>query len=323
MITRRGFLSAFGLSLLAPGEILAQAQQRKRFPFSFLFNSAETVPAAFHPDPKSWDDSTITAAWIGHATVLINFFGTKIITDPVFSERIGLNLFGIGTIGPKRLVLPALRIDELPPLDLILISHAHFDHLDLPTLRRLGRHVPIVTASHTADILDGLGNKNVFELDWGEKLTLGDVEIEGLRVNHFGWRYPWEKDRSRGEKDGRSFNGYLVSRKGRHIVFGGDTAYQEHFRDLARRNITPDLAILPIGAYDPWIFVHANPEQAVGMANQMNAKTILPVHWHTFVLSNEPVDEPIERLRQAVSQHSPSLALDAIGKTWKQSTREL
>jgi L-ascorbate metabolism protein UlaG (beta-lactamase superfamily) len=312
-------MTTVGLGLLAPGQVLAQARKRKWFPFSFLFNSTETQPAPFHPDPKSWDDSTVTAAWIGHATVLINFFGTKIITDPVFSSRVGLNFARLGTFGPKRLVEPALKIEELPPLDLILLSHAHFDHLDLPTLRRMGRHIPIVLAKNTADILDGLGNNQLYELDWGEKITMGDVTIEGLRVNHFGWRYPWEQDRSRGNQDGRSFNGYLLSKNGRHIVFGGDTAYQEYFKPLANRKIVPDLAILPIGAYDPWIFVHANPEQAVAMANHMGAKSILPVHWHTFTLSNEPVGEPMERLKQALSQHSPQLALDAIGKTWKQS----
>ena len=309
-------MAKLGLGLLAPGQVVAQARQQKRFPFSFLFNTTETVPAPFRPDPKSWDDSAITAAWIGHATVLINFFGTMIITDPVFSARIGINLFRIGTLGPKRLVQPALRLEELPPVDLILLSHAHFDHLDVPTLRRFGKNIPIVMAKHTADIVDDLGRKNVQELDWGEKIIVGDVEIEGLRVNHFGWRYPWEQDRSRGNHEGRSFNGYLISKRGRHVVFGGDTAYQEYFGELGKRNIVIDLAILPIGAYDPWIFVHANPEQAVAMGRQMGAKSILPVHWHTFTLSNEPADEPIQRLKKAIAEHSPALALEAIGQTW-------
>jgi L-ascorbate metabolism protein UlaG (beta-lactamase superfamily) len=309
-------MAMLGLGLLVPGEVLAQARKRKWFPFSFLFSDQETVPASFRPDPKSWDDSTITAAWLGHATVLINFFGTWIITDPVFSDRVGPSFMRLGTIGPRRLVAPALKFDELPPIDLILLSHAHFDHLDLPTLRRFGKDIPIVMAKNTADILKDYGHKSVRELDWGEKLTVGGLELEGLRVNHFGWRYPWETDRSKGNHDGRSFNGYLISKNGRHIVFGGDTAYQEYFKDLGNRNLAIDLAILPIGAYDPWIFVHANPEQAVAMANHMNAKTILPVHWHTFTLSNEPIEEPIERLKKAIAQHSPAVALDAIGKTW-------
>jgi len=317
MISRRSFLSAVGLGLLAPGAVLAQTQERKKFAFSFLFHGGETLQPQFHPDPKSWDDSTITAAWIGHATVLINFYGTKILTDPVFSSRVGPSFFRLGTFGPKRLVAPALQIDELPPLDLILISHAHFDHLDIPSLRRLGKNTPIITAKNTGDIFDVLGQKSVRELDWGETISQGDLEIEGLRVNHFGWRFPWEKDRSKGEQNGRSFNGYRISKNGHHIVFGGDTAYHERFRDLGERKLSIDLAILPIGAYDPWIYVHANPEQAVAMANHMGAKTILPVHWHTFSLSNEPVDEPIGRLKAAVAAHSPRLAVDTIGQTWR------
>ncbi|MBI1803365.1 MAG: MBL fold metallo-hydrolase [Ignavibacteriae bacterium] len=282
-----------------------------------LFANDVTEPAPVRPDPKQWDNSTITAAWIGHATVLINFFGTKIITDPVFSQKIGINLLGLATLGPQRLVEPALRIDELPPVDLILLSHAHMDHLDFPSLRKFNKNISVVMAKNTSDLLFGRGWKDVRELDWGETVTLKGVTIEALKVRHFGWRFPWEKDRSRGEWNGRSFNAYLLSKNGKHIVFGGDTAYQEFFTSLADRNIPIDLAILPIGAYDPWIHVHANPEQAVAMANHMKAKAILPIHWNTFTLSFEPQREPIERLKRALAQHSPTLALDDVGQTWR------
>lgn len=270
-----------------------------------------------HPTPKSWDDSTITAAWIGHATVLINFFGTRIITDPVFSERIGIKLLGAFPVGPKRLVAPALSIDELPPIDLILLSHAHMDHLDFPSLRRFNKNIPMVVAKNTKDLLVDRGWKEIHELDWGERLDVAGVRLEALRVRHFGWRFPWESDRSRGDWNGRSFNAYLITKNDKNIVFGGDTAYQEYFKTLAERNIPIDLAILPIGAYDPWIHVHANPEQTVAMANHMSARTILPIHWNTFTLSYEPQNEPIERLKKALAQHSPSLALENIGETWK------
>jgi L-ascorbate metabolism protein UlaG (beta-lactamase superfamily) len=316
MITRRKFVKGVGVGLLASGEVIAQERRGKFSPLSLLFSNVETAAAAFKPDPKSWDNSAITAAWIGHATVLINFFGTMILTDPVFSKRVGPSIIRLGTFGPKRLVDPALGIDELPPLDLILLSHAHFDHLDLPSLRRLSKNTPVVMAKNTSDLIDDMKWKSVQELDWGEKTTVGAIEVEGLRVNHFGWRYPWEKDRSRGNTAGRSYNGYLLSKNGRHIVFGGDTAYHEHFKAIGDRKINPDLAIMPIGAYDPWIFVHANPEQSAAMAGQMGAKAVLPVHWNTFTLSNEPVREPIERFKKAIGTHSPELALDEIGKTW-------
>ncbi len=317
MTTRRSFLSTVGLGVLASNTMFAQQPIRRRSLFDLIFNQPETVEPDVRPDPRTWNNSTITAAWIGHATVLINFFGTNIITDPVFSNRIGLNLLRMFTLGPRRLVAPAISIKELPRIDLILLSHAHMDHCDLPSLRQFDRSIPMVIAKNTSSVIENLSMKNVVEVDWNERITIGDLTIEGLQVKHFGWRFPWESDRSKGDWNGRSFNAYLLSKNGRNIVFGGDTAYQEYFTALGERNLPIDLAMLPIGAYDPWIRVHANPEQAVAMANQMKARAILPIHWNTFILSNEPQHEPIERLKAALAQHSPDLALDAIGKTWK------
>ena len=324
MQTRRNFITKIGIGAIAPQALFArqpdqphQPERRRRSIVDMLFGNAVTAPAQSRPDPTGWDNSTITAAWIGHATVLINFFGTTIITDPVFSRKIGIRLLGLTTVGPQRLVEPALTIDELPPIDLILLSHAHFDHMDLPSIRRLNPETPVVVAKNTRDILESRGRANIQELDWGERATAAGIEIEALRVRHFGWRYPWEHDRSRGDADGRSFNAYLLSKNGKHIVFGGDTAYQDFFTSLAARKIGVELAIMPIGAYDPWIYVHANPEEAVTMARHMNAKAILPIHWNTFTLSAEPQREPIERLKIALAGQSIQLAVDDIGQTWK------
>jgi L-ascorbate metabolism protein UlaG (beta-lactamase superfamily) len=310
-------VTTLGLGLLIPKHILAREERPSPSFFSRMMKDHAVADPPERPDPRSWDPGTITAAWIGHATVLINFFGTTILTDPVFSEKIGINILGMATLGPKRLVRPALSIEELPPLDLILLSHAHMDHLDFPSLRRLNKNTPVIMAKNTSDLIIRRGWKSVAELDWGETTAMAGVTIEAFQTRHFGWRFPWEPDRSRGAWTGRSFNAYLISKNGRHILFGGDTAYQEFFKPLAERNITIDLAMMPIGAYDPWIRVHASPEQAVEMANHMNAKAILPLHWNTFTLSNEPQREPIERLKKALEKHSPSLALDDTGKTWK------
>jgi L-ascorbate metabolism protein UlaG (beta-lactamase superfamily) len=303
--------------MIATQQVATMQQRRPRSVFDFLFSQPETVPVATRPDWKSWDNSTITVAWIGHATVLINFFGTWIITDPVFSEKAGITFLGMFTLGTKRLVEPALHIDELPPIDLILLSHAHMDHLDLPSLRKFSTSIPIIAAKNTSDVFNNFKTRIVTELDWGEKASIAGIDVEGLKVKHFGWRFPWEQDRSRGNWNGRSFNAYLISKNGKNIVFGGDTAYQEYFTSLAERNIPIELAMMPIGAYDPWIFAHANPEQAVAMANHMKAKSFMPIHWGTFTLSYEPTNEPIERLKKALAQHSPSLALEKIGETWR------
>lgn len=316
MTSRRNVLKALGVGLLAPSILFAGPIRPKRSRWELIFGNHPIAQAGARPDPKSWSNNTITAAWIGHATVLINFFGTWILTDPIFSERTGINIAGLFTVGPKRLVEPALPFEELPPIDILLLSHAHMDHMDLPTLKRMQRNIPTVLAKNTSDVISRLEWTKTTELDWGETTTIAGVTIEALRVKHFGWRFPWEDDRSRGTWTGRSFNSYLISRNNHHIVFGGDTAYHEYFKQLGSRNIPIDLAILPIGAYDPWIYAHANPEQSAAMAVHMNAKAILPVHWGTFVLSDEPTQEPIERLKTALGQHPPSLALEQIGETW-------
>jgi len=319
VITRRKFVTVLGLGAVAPRAVFADQEKQQRPDASFISRILSDHPVAqplHRPEPSTWRDDTITAAWIGHATVLINFFGTTIITDPVFSEKIGINLLRMFTLGPKRLTAPALPIGELPPIDLILLSHAHMDHLDLPSLRQFDRSIPTVMAKNTRDVIDSLYREQVTELDWGEKITIGSVTIEAFRTKHFGWRFPWESDRTKGDWNGRSFNAYLLTKNGKRILFGGDTAYQEYFKAIGERNVEVDLAIMPIGAYDPWIRVHANPEEALAMANHARARAIMPIHWNTFTLSNEPQQEPIERLKAALAAHSPTLALDDVGKTW-------
>lgn len=314
--TRRKFLAALGAGLVTPTILLPDDGKARRSRWDMIFSSYNTEPASLTPQPLTWSDNGITAAWIGHATVFLNFYGTKIITDPVFSRKIGINILGLTTIGPNRLVEPALRFEELPPIDLILLSHAHMDHLDVPSLAKFSRDIPMVLAKNTMDVIDHLGWKHAVELDWGESVDIGGLIVEGLRVKHFGWRYPWETDRSRGNWAGRSFNGYLLSKNGRHIVFGGDTAYHEHFKSLGERNLAIDLAVMPIGAYDPWIQNHCTPEEAVAMSRHMNVKQILPIHWGTFVQSDEPTFEPIERFRMALANQPKQIALESIGQTW-------
>ena len=314
MLSRRHFLSLL-VSVSAAGASL-RAQDKRKTRWDLITNDDPTRPAPYLPRPLSWDNETITACWLGHSTVLVNFFGVNIITDPVFSNRVGVNVAGLFTVGPKRLVAPALTIDQLPKIDLILLSHAHMDHLDLPSVKQFERAIPLVMAPNTSDVIADLDFKTVYELDWGKWTNVAGVRVEALRVRHFGWRYPWEEDRSRGNREGRSYNAYLLSRNGRHIVFGGDTSYHEYFAELASRKIPVDLAMMPIGCYDPWIRNHANPEQAIAMAKQMEAAYILPMHWGTLIQSDEPVQEPITRLRLAAMSQSPKIALESVGETW-------
>ncbi len=261
--------------------------------------------APFMPRPQLWPDAGLHAAWLGHSTVLIRLDGLTILTDPVFSRRIGLNL-GPLTIGLRRLVLPALAIRELPPPDLILLSHAHMDHFDLPSLRALeSPHTRVITAAKTSDLLRLQRYEKVEELGWGEAARVGDVSVRAFEVRHWGARM--QSDTYRG------FNGYLIETPTRRVVFGGDTAMTDRFRQL-RASRSVDLAIMPIGAYNPWIRAHCTPEQALQMADDAGAERILPVHHQTFELSREPRREPIERLFTALSHAPERLALEEIGQ---------
>jgi len=309
-LSRRAFLASLGGSCL--GMILPESG-RGAAP---LEDRPGEEGAVLHPEPLRWSPSELTAAWLGHSTVLLDMFGTRVLTDPVFSTQVGINILGIFTIGPERVTPPALSLEELPPLDLILISHAHMDHLDLKTITRLDRRTTLVLPSGTADLVDGMGFEDVRELDWGESTECAGMRVEGIEVNHIGWRFPWEPDRSRGFEYGRSYNAYLLSKNGRHVVFAGDTAYCECFRGLGKRLGHVDLAIMPIGGYEPWEKNHATPEQTVEMSNQMGARYILPIHWLTFVAPSENLMEPILRLKKALQDEPQRIALDTLGATW-------
>jgi L-ascorbate metabolism protein UlaG (beta-lactamase superfamily) len=271
----------------------------------------QILPSPETPSPATWAENAVTVSWIGHATVLINFYGVNILTDPVFAERCGVSL-GIGTAGPKRYYAPALALQDLPRLDLVLLSHAHMDHLDLPTLRRVGRGVPVITAKATTDLLANTKAKQITELAWNEKSTLwterGELQVEAFEVKHWGKRWPSEKIE-------RGYNGYILRREGRAILFGGDTAETSLFHDLRSRGPF-DVALMPIGAYQPWIHAHCTPEQAVNMANDAGARYVVPIHHQTFQLSDEPMSEPIERLHTALQREPERLALQKIGETF-------
>jgi L-ascorbate metabolism protein UlaG (beta-lactamase superfamily) len=265
----------------------------------------ESERAPHHPQPKDWPDKGLHAAWLGHSTVLLKLNGTTILTDPVFSPRIGLN-FGPVTLGIKRLIEVAAPIVELPPIDLVLLSHAHMDHFDLPSLRELeGKGTELVTALRTSDLIRTRRYKQVHELRWGETArTAAGVTVSAFEVNHWGARM--RSDVYRG------YNGYTVETDGFRIIFGGDTAYTDAFRRL--KSSRPfDLAIMPIGAYDPWIRVHCNPEQAWSMANDAGANLVLPVHHQTFRLSHEPKHEPIERVLRAAGSDLDRVCIRELG----------
>jgi len=269
------------------------------------------------PDMEEALDSPVWACWIGHATVLLKLGDAWVITDPVMMEAYGVTVLGV-TLGPRRLTPPPIAVDDLPTPDLILLSHAHLDHMDRPTLEALSERHPgmidVITATNTQDVIEDLPWRSLAEMDWGDRISLHGFDLHCLEVRHNGWRWPGEACRARGQRrTGRSFNGYYLSHNGTGIVFGGDTAYT----DLASRIPGPvDLAIMPIGAYGGCADVHCTPEEALEMTRQMGAKLMMPIHHSTFNQVEEPIHEPLQRLHAAIDHApSPGLALERTGGT--------
>lgn len=265
----------------------------------------EIRPAPERPNPHVWPDTGLHAAWLGHTTVLLKVDGMTVLTDPVFSRRVGLGV-GPVTLGIKRLVDPALRRVELPKIDLVLLSHAHFDHFDLPSLRALeSRGTAVVTAARTGDLLRRPQWSRVEELAWGARAAVGPAEVRAFEVNHWGARM--RNDAYRG------YNGYTIEIGRYRVLFGGDTAATAKFRAL-RSSRAFDLAIMPVGAYNPWIHYHCTPEQAWQMAEDAGAEFVLPVHHQTFALSREPYLEPIDRTFGVAGRRPERVAVERIGQ---------
>jgi L-ascorbate metabolism protein UlaG (beta-lactamase superfamily) len=223
----------------------------------------------------------ISVTYVGHATVLVRFDGVTLLTDPVYSSRL---------IVPKRLVAPGVPLEQLPPLDVVLVSHGHMDHLDVPTHRRLPTQGTVaVVAKNLSDLVSGAGYRDIVELGWGEQVTIGGARITALQVNHWGTRNLIP--------DNRGYTGFLVEHRDGTMFFPGDTAYYPGFRDYGAQYAI-DVALLPIGAYSPPPFrrVHMNPEDALTSLVDLGARHMVPIHWGTFVISYEPTDEPVRWL---------------------------
>lgn len=263
----------------------------------------------------------IWACWVGHSTVLIKLGERWVLTDPVFADVVGLNILGL-RIGPRRILPPALTLEELPRPDIVLLSHAHMDHMDMWTLERLTTMWPnqihVLTATNTADVISDLEWSSCNEIDWGEQTCVAGVTIRGLQVQHNGWRFPGERCRSNGYKrTGRSYNGYEIIYDGARIVFGGDTAYTNAFRTI-QPNV--DLAIMPIGSYEGYSALHCSPEEALAMSEMMRARAIMPIHHLTFKQSPEPIREPLVRLLKAADTNRLHVAARLPGNTYRYAT---
>lgn len=264
------------------------------------------------------NDEQITLSVLGHSTVLINFFGTWILTDPVLFDKVGLEI-GKWKFGPQRYTPPALTLDEIPQIDIILLSHAHMDHLDHESLGALSQKFPqcaIVTPANVSKFIKHISFSQVKELDRNEKIFFDKCKIQALEVHHRGARIPRRHhDRSKGHLEkGSSYNGYLIEKNGKKIVFWWDTAYTDAFKRIAPEY--PDVALMPIGAYKKFKDHHCDPMESLQMTQEMNAKIFIPIHFGTFKLSEEPIDEPIRWLKFLIEKTDLILGLEQIGQTF-------
>ncbi|HEY2664318.1 MAG TPA: MBL fold metallo-hydrolase [Candidatus Binataceae bacterium] len=273
----------------------------------------DSMPQAVNrPDPSSWSVDALTISNLGHATLLFNFFGVRAISDPSFYDRVGFALDGITTIGPKRQVPAPLTPAEVGPLDVILITHAHMDHLDLRSLKALPKSATVIACDECSDLIAPLGYRDVRELKWGDSTEVKGIKVTAFGAKHWGNRWPKPFGKARG------YNSYLIEGKGHRMLLGCDSAFTDKFAALKAN--PPEVAVFSIGAYDPWIASHANPEQVWQMFKQTGAQWLIPIHWGTFRLSREPLDEPLKRLNAAAGSQSDRIVMQSIGATWSLPT---
>ncbi len=263
------------------------------------------VPGGWHPPVLKPDGARFAArgpeplvAWIGHATLLLSIGGTTVLTDPQFSPRASPLSF----VGPERRVPPALSLAELPAIDVVVITHNHYDHLDRESVLALNRQpggpprffVPLGLKAWMA----GQGISNVVELDWWEQSAWRGLTMTLVPAQHFSARSPFDTNAT-------LWGGWIVDHPSFRFYIAGDTGYSEDFREIGRRFGPIDLAAIPIGAYEPRWFMgqmHVNPEEAVQVHLDVRARASVAMHWGTFPMTDESLDEPPRALAQALAR---------------------
>ncbi|WP_237480395.1 MBL fold metallo-hydrolase [Lichenibacterium dinghuense] len=245
------------------------------------------------PPPAAAGPGEVLLTLVGQSTVLIQVEGCNILTDPVWSDRAS----PLGFAGPRRVRAPGIAFADLPRIDLVLLSHNHYDHMDVPTLKRLhARSAPrIVTGLGNGRTLARHGIDGVVELDWWQCCTPAQgVDVTYLPAQHWSSRSPWDRRRA-------LWGGHAVQCGGTCVVFAGDSGYGPHFAAIGR-TLKPDVALLPIGAYEPRWFMraqHMDPSDAVAAHRDLGAAMSLGLHWGTFQLTDEAIDAPLAELARA------------------------
>jgi N-acyl-phosphatidylethanolamine-hydrolysing phospholipase D len=258
------------------------------------------------PEWLSKNRSVFSITWIGHSSMLIQLDGLNILSDPVFSDRAS----PVGFAGPKRLAPPGLDFDDLPDIDIVVISHNHYDHLDKETIEKLGNKPLYLVPLGLAGFFDDLNIDNYQELDWWDEFKFNHIRFVCVPAQHFSGRTLFDEGRT-------LWSGWVIQGKGDNIYYAGDSGYFPGFKEIADRLGPFEVTFLPIGAYEPrWFMksVHMNPVEAVQAYQDLKGKYFFPVHWGTFVLSDEPLKEPPEMLIDEVHKRDLDESLFKILK---------
>jgi L-ascorbate metabolism protein UlaG (beta-lactamase superfamily) len=248
------------------------------------------------PPPGRVARDRISATFIGHSTFLVQVGGVCVLIDPIWSRRCSPVSFA----GPRRARPPGQRLDALPGVDLLLVTHNHYDHMDLPTLRRVRKRwaPPVATGLRNARHLAKAGIRSAVELDWWQSTELAGARVTYVPAQHFSARGLYDRNQC-------LWGGFVIEVDGAVVYFAGDSGYCPHFAEIGQRFPRIDLALLPIGAYEPRWFMrqqHVNPEEAVRAHLDLRARRSIGMHFGTFQLTEEAIDAPVLALRDARSR---------------------
>ena len=257
---------------------------------------------------NSASKSALAITWYGHASVLIDVEGKRILADPMWSERAS----PVSFTGPKRLHKPPVTLEQMQNIDAIIISHDHYDHLDMPTILQLALQtsavflLPIGVGAHLRKW--GIAEERIVELDWDQAYQLGDVRVVCTEAQHFSGRSL--------KRDTTLWSSWVIAGVHHKVFFGGDTGYTKAFKKLGKTYGPFDVSLLPVGAYDRnWAQIHLNPEEAVQAHKDITGGLFVPIHWATFNLAFHPWSEPIERLLRAADQANITVSIPRPGQT--------
>lgn len=254
----------------------------------------EVLPSVHPQAGAPWQKNGDAVVWCGHATTITRLGNETILSDPIWSRRAAHIV--------RRLTPPAPDWDDLPTVTAVTLSHNHYDHLDAPTIKRL-RNVPVLVPKGVGSWFRRRRFAQVHELDWWQTVDVGEAAFTFVPSKHFSGRSPWDRDRS-------LYGSWVIQARGKRVYHAGDTGYFSGFADIRDRFKNMDVAFMPVGAYEPRWFMkpfHVNPEEAFQAFLDVQARKFVPIHWGTFRLSDEAMDEPPKRIQAAFHHADRSL----------------